>query len=591
MCGIVGFVGNNAVANVLDGLGKLEYRGYDSAGVTYKKSSGGINTIKRAGRLQNVINSISDNGSTWSRIAIGHTRWATHGEPTEINAHPHTAGRITVVHNGIVDNYLELKEYILGSGREIISDTDTEIIAHLIDMAEAHITLLEKVKLATQMLKGSYALAVIQDDIAEEMVVARKGSPLVVGVSKKWKGTVISSDIQGIVKYTNLAYILEDEEFAKLTSEGVEFYDRHGMIQKETLSIDWSPEVAERGTFDTFMRKEIQEQPVALIDTLMRTNWNHVRSHLMGVDFSDILFVACGTSYNASKVGTIFMEMIGGIHSRARLASEVCFNTRIRPNTLVIAVSQSGETADTLSAARIARKAGAKVMAIVNVVGSSLTREADYVVYTAAGPEISVASTKAFTSQLSAIYMLGAVLNNSVADVKAILSDLSAHMQMVFDQEEKIEKIAEGISEGSVLFLGRGIHTPVAYEGALKLKEISYLHAEGLPAGEIKHGPIALIAKGTPVVVLVPKGETHRKMIANINEVRSRGAYVIAIATQGEGFIDSIADEVLYMPDVPEIFTPIMSVLHLQLLSYHIARKLGRDVDYPRNLAKSVTVE
>lgn len=594
MCGIVGFMGGNAVMNVLDGLAKLEYRGYDSAGLAYFNSDNSINIIKRPGRLDNVAKEIHDNGATWAKTAIGHTRWATHGEPSELNAHPHKAGKITIVHNGIIENYPQLSEYLDINGRQLVSETDTEIIAHLIDMPEG--TLLQKVRMATALLQGSYAIAVISEDYPDEMVVARKGSPLVAGISSK--GTIISSDIQGILKYTDQAYILQDGEFASLTKDSIRFYDHGSEISKNPIDIDWSLEDTYKGNFDTFMRKEIQEQPAAIVDTVMKTDWNHVKSFVRSINFSDALFVACGTSFNASKIGTIFLEVDGMVHSRARLASEVCYNTRIKPSTLVVAVSQSGETADTLSAARIAKQAGAKVLAIVNVMGSSLAREADYVIYTAAGPEISVASTKAFTSQLAVIYMLGAVFcdikkgNTETTDgVRTDLENIGTAMHKVFAQEEKIKELAESIPNSSVLFLGRGIHTPVAYEGALKLKEISYLHAEGLPAGEIKHGPLALVSKGTPVVVLAIKGETYDKMMSNIREVQSRGARVIAIVTENDYNTHNLIADKLYIPYYREVLTPILSTLHLQLFAYHVARALGRDIDKPRNLAKSVTVE
>lgn len=582
--------------NVLDGLQTLEYRGYDSAGIAYIDGSK-IVVIKKNGRLYNVSDSINDNGTTWAKVAIGHTRWATHGKPSEINAHPHTSGKIAVVHNGIIENYVELVKQVEAQGKKIISETDTEVIAHLIDLNNSD-TLLEKVKQTTSILEGAYAIAVISEDYPEEIVVARKKSPIVIGIAKnKWEGTVLSSDVQGLLRHTNEAYILKDDEFAVLTQGEIKFYDYQGVIEKEPIEVDWTVESTSRGQFETFMRKEIQEQPVAILDTLMKNEWGEVVEFLKSLSSDNILFVACGTSFNAAKVGTIFCEANGFMHSRARLASEVHYNTRIKPDTLVIAISQSGETADTLSAVRFAKESGATVLSIVNVVGSSLTRESDYVIYTAAGPEISVASTKSFTAQLVVLYMLGGIFYdmhmglNRLSEIQSELEEIAPAMHDIFDQEEKIESIASGISNTSVLFLGRGIHTPIAYEGALKLKEISYLHAEGLPAGEIKHGPMALISFNTPVIVLVLKGRTYNKMISNIHEVQSRGARVIAIATKGDRYIEDLVKEVIYVPDFGESLSPILSVVPLQLLAYHVAKAHGCDIDKPRNLAKSVTVE
>lgn len=599
MCGIVGFVGNNAVMNVIDGLRTLEYRGYDSAGIAYTNDDTGKAIIlKRAGRLSNIEEHITDNGMTWAKTAIGHTRWATHGVPTEINAHPHRAGGIVVVHNGIIENCSEIAESVKSAGREIVSDTDTELIAHLVDMAEGD-SLLAKVQIGVKKLKGSFAIAVMSDGYPNEVVAFRHKSPLVVGIAEKqWKGAVLSSDVHGLLHHTNKAYVLRDGESAVLTAIGTKFFSGDEEIKKEPLILDWDIQSTNRGTFETFMRKEIQEQPAGVLDTTMKNDWSNVAEFLSQYNINNVLFLACGTSFNACKIGTIFIEANGHISCRARLASEVYYNTRIKPGTLVIAVSQSGETADTLSAVRFAKRHGATVLAIVNVMGSSMTREADYVIYTAAGPEISVASTKAFTSQLAALYMLGGIFEgirlgnmDKLPRMQSELEQVGQAMQSVLGQEQYIQDIAADIKETSVLFLGRGMQTPVAYEGALKLKEISYLHAEGLPAGEIKHGPLALVSWGTPVIALALQGRTYDKMISNIREVKSRGAYVIAVASENDEEIRKVANKVIYVPSFDEGLSPILSVIPLQLLAYHVARRLGCDIDKPRNLAKSVTVE
>lgn len=598
MCGIVGYVGGNAVMNVVDGLQMLEYRGYDSAGIAYTDLDiGVVNVVKRQGRLNNTIDCLEDNGATWSKVAIGHTRWATHGAPSEKNAHPHTSGKISIVHNGIIDNYADLVNRVKDAGKIITSDTDSEIIAHLIDLSASD-TLLDKVREACALLRGSYAIAVVSEDYPEEIVAARKKSPLVTGIAEKlWSGTVLSSDVQGLLRHTNKAYVLRDDEFAILTYDGIKFFDADKEITKEPLVVEWSLESTSRGNFETYMRKEIQEQPVAVIDTLMKNDWEKVSEFIKSLSCTNSLFIACGTSFNASKIGTIFLEEMGFVYSRARLASEVYYNTRIKPGTLVIAVSQSGETADTLSAVRYAKECGAIVLGIVNVLGSSLTREADFVIYTAAGPEISVASTKAFTSQLVVLYMLGGIFKDlhfgedHLSDIQAELEEVGAAMHTIFEQEAKIQEIARKIRNTSVLFLGRGINTPVAYEGALKLKELSYLHAEGLPAGEIKHGPLALVSTDTPVVVLVPKDRTYDKMVSNIREVKSRGAKVIAVTNEEDDELRRLVAETIYVPYFNEALTPLLSVIPLQLLAYHVAKAHGCDIDKPRNLAKSVTVE
>lgn len=590
MCGIMGFVGDNAIQNVLNGLATLEYRGYDSAGVAYWDN--GVKTIKHEGRLVNVTNDIAQTKPT-SHIAMGHTRWATHGPPIQINAHPHTAGNITIVHNGIIENYVEL---VKQTGRTMVSETDSEVIAHLIDIATGS-RLLDKVMEAVKQLKGTFAIVVMSSDHPNELVVVRHRSPLVVGMSKH--GAIASSDIYGLLAHTNNAYVLHDDEMAVLTINTLKFYNGNSELNKEPLHITWTAESTSLGGFETYMRKEIQEQPIAIMDTLMKNNWEDLGNFLHDLILPDILFTACGTSYNASRIGAILIEANSGVVARTKLASELSYDgTYIGPRTLLVAVSQSGETADTLSAVRHAKERGAKVLAITNVVGSSLTREADFVLHTAAGPEISVASTKAFTSQLVVLYMLSGAFRNIFAQDPMMFSEVQLGLHVASDcisdllkQEDMIKTIAETIKDTSVLFLGRGLNAPLADEGALKLKEISYLHAEGFPAGEIKHGPIALIEKGVPVIVMVTKGRTYDKMISNIKEVQARGARVIAIASEGDKYIETLTKEVIYIPSMGELMDPIMAIVPLQLLAYHVAKYLGRDIDKPRNLAKSVTVD
>lgn len=588
MCGIVGFVGDNALLNVLEGLATLEYRGYDSAGVAYDHF--GLKVLKREGRLINVSSNLDIKHKTIPRLAIGHTRWATHGAPNETNAHPHVVGDIAIVHNGIIENYAELiKKFKL----PVASETDSEVIAHLIDQSDAE-NLLDKVRSTCKLLEGTYAIAVMSYNFPDEFVIARRGSPLVVGEAKgDWQGMIASSDLHGILEHTNEAFILHDNEYAVLTENSVKFYDQKSEINKNPIKIDWSVSNTKLGNFDTYMRKEIQEQPVAIMDTLMKNDWPAFQLWLNGIPYTEVLLTACGTSFNAAKIGSMFIEGNGNVLSRAKLASEIQFDgTQIREGTLVVAVSQSGETADTLSAIRYAKSKGAIILAITNVMGSSLSREADYTLYTAAGPEISVASTKAFTSQLVVLYTLCGVFNpNIYMDINLSLQDITGSIKSIFGQEEKIKTIASTI-QGSVLFLGRGLNAPLADEGALKLKEISYLHAEGFPAGEIKHGPIALIESGTPVVVIATNTRTYDKTISNIREVQARGARVIAIASEGDERISELTDEVIYIPTKwGEAFDPITAVVPLQLLAYHVAKQLGTDIDKPRNLAKSVTVE
>jgi len=604
MCGIVGFIGDCATKNVIEGLKSLEYRGYDSAGVALMKDGYAPFVIKSEGRIGALEMKINGQGAD-TGIAIGHTRWATHGKPSETNAHPHIAGNIALVHNGIIENYLELKELLNTKyARETVSETDTEIIAHLIDVSPGY-CLFDKVKQAVKGLKGAYALAVISGDDPDTIIVARKKSPLVVGIFEG--GAVVASDIHAVLPYTNEVHVLDDDEIAIVEKNYVSIQKDGEEIERGPLEIPWSVAAASKENFDTFMDKEIHEQPVAIYDTMIKNSWDVVTDNMAKI-FQDnmvmnITLTACGTSLHACMIGAMMFEGIAGTRSCAKLASELEASASIiTQNDLVVAVSQSGETADTLCAIRYAKLKGAKIIAIVNTMGSTIEREADYTIHMAAGPEISVASTKAFVSQLSVLAMMAAAIRGiswgsfhgtkMFNDAQLGIYQCAKEMDFIFQQEDKIKDISEGLAKAkSILYLGRGLNVPVALEGALKLKEISYIHAEGFAAGEMKHGPIALIEELTPIVVIATNGPTYGKILSNIEEAKARGAKIIAIATDGNAGIEKLVDEVIYIPEVPEVFVPLMAVVPLQLLAMYTAGCVGADIDKPRNLAKSVTVE
>lgn len=599
MCGIVGYIGDNAVQNVLGGLESLEYRGYDSAGIAVSRF-GFTEVIKRSGRLKVLKDAVDIDGM----LAIGHTRWATHGSPTEANAHPHTSGKITIVHNGIIENHHTLKLYGWLKDREFVSDTDSEVIAHIIDIMEGD-NLFEKVSMALSHLEGSYALAVMSDDDPGTIVVARKHSPLVVGVFDG--GAIIASDIQVVLPYINKVTVLADNEIGMVRENKLVLFQHGQRIMKDPLEISWTVAQSSRGDSSTFMEKEIHEQPVAIYDTMMNNNWDDIATRIYRI-FDDnvitnVTLVACGTSLHACMVGAMMIEGVSGIRAHAKLASEISASAAIiDEHDLVIAVSQSGETADTLQAIRYARMKGATVVSIVNTRGSSVENTSNYTIHMAAGPEISVASTKAFSAQLVVLSMVTMILracrvgsDNTMGQFVSTQNEIyrcADRMSHIFGQKPVIKRIAKDISSSkTVLYLGRGLNVPTALEGALKLKEISYIHAEGLAAGEMKHGSIALIENGTPVIAIVPKDQMYPKMLSSIEEARSRGAKIIAIATVGDREIKKIADDVIYIPDVGEIFTPMVATIPLQLLAMYAAEALGTDIDKPRNLAKSVTVE
>lgn len=604
MCGIVGHIGNNTSSkNALEGLRLLEYRGYDSAGLAFIDKNHKLNIIKKEGRVGALIEE-TNKTEVLGTVAISHTRWATHGKPSDVNAHPHVAGDIALVHNGIIENFSELRDYVKQLGCTIVSETDTEVIAHLVSMETG--TLYERVNKTLGMLKGSYALAVVSEKEPDCIVVAKNHSPMVVGLHNR--GAVVASDIQALLPFTNKVAIMLDGEIAIIKKDKIEFFFDGKKITKEYKNIPWTLALSNLGKFDTYMIKEISEQPMVIFDTMLKNNWsnghNQINEIFSNNEINDIVFVACGTSYHACMIGANLIERLATIRASVKLASEFKSNNyMVGPKTLVVAVSQSGETADTLTAIKDAKSRGAKILSIVNVMGSSIEREADYVLYTAAGPEISVASTKAFIAQLTVLYMLAATLRNLKTPFNVVKDNmihymvsemgvLPNHIGKTLELESQIKELSSKISKKkSVLYIGRGLGFPIALEGALKLKEISYIHAEGISAGELKHGTIALIEKGTPVIVLATKGLEYDKIMSNIQEVRTRGAFVISIATEGDEKIMDVSDEVIYVPKVDDIFDPIVSVIPLQLIAYHTAKELGRDIDKPRNLAKSVTVE
>ncbi|MBY0401182.1 glutamine--fructose-6-phosphate transaminase (isomerizing) [Myxococcota bacterium] len=611
MCGIVGYVGRERRATdvLLDGLRRLEYRGYDSAGVAILE--GNRLEVRRAkGKLMNLEGSLRERPLA-GHVGIGHTRWATHGKPSERNAHPHRAGSVVLVHNGIIENYRELRASLEKRGATIQSDTDTELIAHLIDeFVQAGRDLLSAVRAACRELTGSYAIAVLCDKEPNLLVTAKQGgSPIIIGHGDKQ--AFLASDIPAVLPYTREIISLRDGDFAVLAEDLVQVVDSEGRIlDREFQTVQWDPVSAEKGGFDHFMQKEIFEQPRAITDTIgTRINESEMDVDLDGIEFTKaeldgltgITLVACGTSYYASLLGKYMIEQIAGIACEVDLASEFRYRKPIVGNRrIVIPVSQSGETADTLAALEEGKRQGARVLAICNVRESTIARASDDVLYTQAGPEIGVASTKAFVTQAIAMYLvalkLGIVRERlSREEIRTRLHDamrLPRMIETVLGLDKEIQGIARKYFKAQdFLFLGRGIMYPIALEGALKLKEISYIHAEGYAAGEMKHGPIALIDENMPVVVIATKGELHDKLVSNLEQVRARDGQVIAIASKGDVEIGEKANEVIHIEDLGEYLTSILAVVPLQLLAYHIATLKGTDVDQPRNLAKSVTVE
>jgi glucosamine--fructose-6-phosphate aminotransferase (isomerizing) len=611
MCGIVGYVGRRrAVQEVLiDGLRRLEYRGYDSAGVAVW--DGSELKIRRAvGKLANLDAEIR-NEDLAGEIGLGHTRWATHGKPSVPNAHPHVAGNVTIIHNGIVENYREIRIELEAAGRTILSETDTELVAHLIDeQVIAGLDLLTATRTVSKRLVGSYALAVFSTLTPDHIVVAKHGgSPLIFGLGQG--ESFLASDIPAILPHTRSMLFLADGEFAVLSRDGVQLVDANGhLIERAPRTIQWDPVSAEKGGFDHFMQKEIFEQPRALRDTLgTRLREDELDLDLDGIDLSPaaaknierVTLLACGTAYYAAMVGKYLIEQIAGIPCEVDLASEYRYRRPIvGANALVIPVSQSGETADTLAALREAKSRGARVLAVCNTRDSAIARESHDVLYTIAGPEIGVASTKCFTAQFLALYLIALKLGISrktlggdeLKQAFANLRSLPRIVEKTLALDPHIRSVAQRYFRApNFLFLGRGIMYPIALEGALKLKEISYIHAEGYAAGEMKHGPIALIDQNMPVVVIANRSPVYDKMISNLEQVRARDGQVIAIASEGDEAIAEKADAVIRVPELGEHLTALLATIPVQLLAYHVATLKGTDVDQPRNLAKSVTVE
>ncbi len=608
MCGIVGYIGMKEAAPVLlQGLEKLEYRGYDSAGIAVYQDD--IFTIKTKGRLHDLKQKIEkmDTGIHGS-VGIGHTRWATHGAPSDVNSHPHSSenGRISIVHNGIIENYMELKLFLQQEGRKFVSETDTEIVAQLFDyyyqgdLVDTMIKVIDKIR-------GAYALGVLCSEHPDEIVAVRKDSPLLVGIGQN--ENYIASDIPALLEYTRDYYLLEDNEIVLLKKDSIQLFDLNkNEIKKEIFHVTWDVSAAEKDGYDYFMMKEIMEQPEGLRKTILpRIKENEIQLDQIELtaeqvnNINRIHIVACGSAWHASIVGKYIIEKLSRIPVEVDLASEFRYRQPIlQKNDLCIIVSQSGETADTLAALREAKKHGVRVLSIVNVVGSSIARESDDVIYTWAGPEIAVATTKGYSTQLSVMYLLAlyfgkarkTITEQEMTDYIQKLKKVPDDVQKLLEFEDRIKVLAKQYAHSKDVFvIGRGIDYAAALEGSLKLKEISYIHSEAYAAGELKHGTISLIEDGTLVVAVATQQALFEKLISNIKEVKARGAKVVAIATEGSTSIEKVADEVFYIPKTSEMFTASATVVPMQLLSYYIAVERGCDVDKPRNLAKSVTVE
>ena len=609
MCGIVGYIGDKQAAPfLLDGMSKLEYRGYDSAGIAvYEK--GKIRVEKCVGRLESLRQKLVGNVPVGT-VGIGHTRWATHGRPSDRNAHPHTdsSGDFVVVHNGIIENYMALKEALLAKGHVFLSETDSEVVAHLME-DNFNGNFEETVKKVLGMIEGSYSLVFMCAQEPDKLICTKKDNPLVIGLGNG--ENFIASDIPAIIAKTRRTYIMNDGEIATVTKDAVWVQDINGMpISKKVFEVNWNAEAAEKGGFEHFMLKEIYEQPKAMRDTMtgrVAKDSSHIEFPELNwtseefADINKIFIVACGTAYHAGMVGKYYFEQLARIPVEVDIASEFRYRSPIiDSNCLTIIISQSGETSDTLAALKEARRLGSRTLAVTNVVGSSIAREADQVVYTYAGPEIAVASTKAYTTQLLLMLMLsiyvGQIKGTLAAErAKELVTGIKIIPEQIHELLENVEQLKVfatkyGNSE-DVFYLGRSLDYAVALEGALKMKEISYIHAEAYAAGELKHGTLALIVEGVPVIVLATQEDVYDKTISNLQEVKARDAVVIAIALEGDDRIPKYADHVIFIPRAEKYLTPLLSVLPLQLLAYYAALTRGCDVDKPRNLAKSVTVE
>jgi len=593
MCGIIGYIGDKQAQPILlSSLSRLEYRGYDSCGIAV--SSSGIEVYKDAVRVEALMKIVPQLDGT---AGIGHTRWATHGEPSQVNAHPHCdcTGNIAVVHNGVINNFQRLKQQLIGEGHNFVSETDTEVIPHLIE--KYYDGNLEKaVEAALRDVKGSYAIIVLMAG-EPKLVAARKDSPLIIGIGDR--ENFIASDVPAILDYTNRVIYLEDGDIGVVTADNIKIRRDGIEVDWEEHKILWSVEDAQKGGYEHFMLKEIHEQPKVIRDTL--GSWVSVAEPavdlaVMRGGLESILILACGSSYHAALIGKYIVEELLSIPVRAEPASEFSYFSRTLAKTGAIAITQSGETADTLKAMRKLKEAGCRVLAITNVVGGTASRIADQTIYTRAGPEISVAATKSFTAQLMVLYWLA--LSYSKVDVRRLadlttgLRQLPSKVQQVLDNEDIILDCAKYLARyDDVFFIGRGINFPVALEGALKLKEISYIHAEGYAAGELKHGPFALLGGDTPVIAIIAQDNTREAMLTNIKEVKTRGSPLMALAEEGDEAIGELADSVITVPRVDALFSPVVNTVALQLLAYYTAKERGCPIDFPRNLAKSVTVE
>ena len=608
MCGIVGYIGKEEAAPILlDGLSKLEYRGYDSAGIAVFDGES-INVAKTKGRLKVLSELTHDGRMLPGTLGIGHTRWATHGSPSDTNAHPHLNSEetIVVVHNGIIENYLKLKKKLESKGYRFVSETDTEVIAHLLDYYYRG-NPLEAVTKIMHRMEGSYALGIIFKDHPNELYAVRKDSPLIVGHTDG--GSIIASDVPAVLKYTRDVYFIENEEIVRLTEQNMEFFTvDEEQLKKEPVHIDWDANAAEKGGYEHFMLKEMYEQPKAIADTFSpRIKDGRIEIEELGMDdeairaVKKIVIVACGSAYHTGMTSKYIFEGMARIPVEVDLASEFRYRDPILTDgTLVIVISQSGETADSLAALREAKEKGCKVLGIVNVVGSSIAREADNVMYTWAGPEIAVATTKAYSCQLIALYLLamkfahvrGTISEGELAEMIEDLKKLPAQVEMLLNNKDRIQKFANRyLAAKSIFFIGRGIDYAISMEGSLKLKEVSSIHSEAYAAGELKHGTISLIEDGTLVTALLTQENLYKKMISNIEEVKTRGAFVMAVTNEGHIDVEKAADYVVYIPKTNKYFTNSLAIIPLQLFGYYVAVGRGCDVDKPRNLAKSVTVE
>lgn len=608
MCGIVGYIGESQAAPILlDGLSKLEYRGYDSAGIAVFDGEN-IQIQKATGRLK-VLSELTHDGTTMpGTIGIGHTRWATHGAPSDVNAHPHynKDKTIAVVHNGIIENYVKLKTRLQEKGYTFVSETDTEVLAHLLDYYYTG-NPIETITKVMHRVEGSYALGIIFKDHSDTVYAVRKDSPLIVGKGKE--GNFIASDVPAVLKYTREVYFIQNEEIAALTEDTVTFFNIDGEeIQKESSTIEWDINAAEKGGYEHFMLKEMYEQPTTVRDTISpRIKDGNIVIEELGMTDEEIRkirrihIVACGSAYHTGVTAKYVIEDMARIPVEVDVASEFRYrNPILEEDSLVIIISQSGETADSLAALRETKKRGVKTLGIVNVVGSSIAREADSVMYTWAGPEIAVATTKAYSAQLVAEYLLaikfsqarGTITEEQIQSMLCDLQKLPEQIEMLLNNKEKIQRFANRyVAAKDVFFVGRGIDYAISMEGSLKLKEISYIHSEAYAAGELKHGTISLIEEGTLVAAVVTQEDLYKKTISNIVELKSRGAFVLAVTNTGHTELENSADYVIYIPQTNKYFTNSLAIIPLQLFSYYVAVGKGCDVDKPRNLAKSVTVE